>query len=71
MNEGQNHSDGVGDKVYQLQLVVVQQAAEETPHREVEAALEEGHEDDMLLHVFGKELLPSCSLQLHLRLLPQ
>jgi hypothetical protein len=25
----------------------------------------------MLLHVFGKELLPSRSLQLHLRLLPQ
>jgi hypothetical protein len=40
MNGGQNYSDGVGDKVYQLQLVVVEQTAEEIPHREVEAALE-------------------------------
>jgi hypothetical protein len=35
--------------VYQLQSVVVQKVAEEISRREVEAALEEGTEDDLLL----------------------
>jgi hypothetical protein len=42
--------------MYQLQLVVVQQAAEEISHREVEAVLEEGREDDLLLDIFAREL---------------
>jgi hypothetical protein len=54
--------------MYQLQLVVVQQTAEEVPRREVEAALEEGCEDDLLLDVLARELLPSGSPPLHLRL---
>jgi hypothetical protein len=37
--------------VYQLQPVIVQQAAEEVSRREVEAPLEEGSEDDLLLDV--------------------
>jgi hypothetical protein len=51
--------------MYQLQLVVVQQTAEEVPRREVEAALEEGCEDDLLLDVLARELLPSGSPPLH------
>jgi hypothetical protein len=54
--------------MYQLQLVVVQQTAEEVPRREVEAALEEGCEDDLFLDVLAGELLPSGSLPLHPRL---
>jgi hypothetical protein len=41
MDESLHYSDGVWNKVYQLQPVVVQQAAEEVSCREVEAALEE------------------------------
>jgi hypothetical protein len=52
--------------MYQLQLVVVQQAAEEISHREVEAALEEGREDDLLIDIFARELLPSGSPPLQL-----
>jgi hypothetical protein len=40
MDKGQNYSDGVWNKVHQLQPVVVQQAAEEISRREVEAVLE-------------------------------
>jgi hypothetical protein len=40
VNEGRNYSDGVRDKVYQLQLVVEELSVEEIPHGEVEAALE-------------------------------
>jgi hypothetical protein len=71
MNEGRHYSNEVEDKMYQLQLVVVQQAAEEVPHREVESVLEEGREDNLLLEVFGKELLPSRGLPLHLCLWPE
>jgi hypothetical protein len=35
--------------MYQLQFVVIQQTAEEVPRGEVEAALEEGSKDDLLL----------------------
>jgi hypothetical protein len=57
--------------MYQLQVVVVQQAPEEIPHGEVEAALEEGHKDDLLLDVFARELLPSRGPPLHLHLWPE
>jgi hypothetical protein len=39
MNESRNYNDGVRDKVYQLQLAVLEQTTEEIPHGEVEAAL--------------------------------
>jgi hypothetical protein len=57
--------------MYQLQLVVVQQVAEEIPHGEVEAALEEGREENLLLDVFSWELLPSRGLPVHLCLRPE
>jgi hypothetical protein len=57
--------------MYQLQLVAVQQAAKEIPYGEVEAALEEGCEDNLLLDVFGREPLPNCGLPLHLFLWPE
>jgi hypothetical protein len=59
MDKGQNYTDGVRNKVYQLQPVVKQQASEEVSGREVEATLEEGSEDDLLLDVLAPELLPS------------
>jgi hypothetical protein len=68
MDEGRNYSDKFGNKVYQLQPVVVQQAAEEVSRREVVATLEEGSEDDLLLDVLAWELLPSGSSSLHLYL---
>jgi hypothetical protein len=49
MNKCRNYSNGVRDKVYQLQLVVVEQAAEEIPHGEVEDTLEVRREDNLLL----------------------
>jgi hypothetical protein len=61
MNERREYGDGVGDKVYQLQLVVVEQTAKEIPHWEVEAALKVRCEDDLLHHVLIRELLPNCS----------
>jgi hypothetical protein len=57
--------------MYQVQTVVVQQPTEEVPSREVEAALEEGGEDDLLLDVLAWELLPGGSPSLHLRLWPE
>jgi hypothetical protein len=42
--------------------VVVQQAAEEISHREVEAALEEGSKDDLLLDVLTRELFSVAAL---------
>jgi hypothetical protein len=48
--------------VYQLQPVVVQQATEEISHREVEAALEEGSEYDLLLDVLARELFLAAAL---------
>jgi hypothetical protein len=65
MNKGQHDSYGIGNEIYQLQLVVIQQAAEEISHWEVEAALKEGREDDLLLDIFTRELLPSGSPPLH------
>jgi hypothetical protein len=59
MNESRNYGYGVGNNVYQLQLVVVQQPTEEVSHRKVEAMLEEGTEDDLLLDVLARELFPS------------
>jgi hypothetical protein len=53
VNERRHYGNGVGNKVYQLQLVVVQKAAEEIPHGEVEAALEEGCKDNLLLDVLA------------------
>jgi hypothetical protein len=38
MDESRHYSDGVRNEVYQLQPVVVQQAAEEVSCREVEEA---------------------------------
>jgi hypothetical protein len=57
--------------VYQLQLVVVQQAAEEVSHREVQAALEEGTEDDLLLDVLARKIFPDGCTPLHLHLRPK
>jgi hypothetical protein len=54
--------------MYQLQSVVVQQVAEEIPRGEVEAVLEEGSEDNLLLDIFARELLPNDSPPLHLLL---
>jgi hypothetical protein len=68
MDEGRNYSDGVGNKMYQPQPVVVHQAAEEISCREAEATLEEGSEDDLLLDVLARELFPRGGHPLHLRL---
>jgi hypothetical protein len=57
--------------VYQLQPVVVQQVAEEVSRLEVEAALEEGTEDDLLLDILAWEILLDDCPPLHLRLRPQ
>jgi hypothetical protein len=57
--------------VYQLQTVVVQQPMEEVSCREVEAALEEGGNDDLLLDVLARELFPGGSPPLHLSLRPE
>jgi hypothetical protein len=46
-----DHNNGVGDEVYQLQLVVVKKPPEEFTGGHVEAALEEGGENDLLLIV--------------------
>jgi hypothetical protein len=54
--------------MYQLQSVVVQQVAEEIPRGEVKAALGEGSEDNLLLDIFARELLPNDSPPLHLLL---
>jgi hypothetical protein len=62
MNESGNYGYGVGNEVYQLQLVVVQQPTEEVSHRKVEVALEEGTENDLLLDVLARELLPVAAL---------
>jgi hypothetical protein len=48
--------------MYQLQTVVVQQPTEEIPHREVEAALEEGGEDDLLLESSLGNCSPAAAL---------
>jgi hypothetical protein len=61
MNESRHYSNGVRNKVYQLQSVVVQKAAEENSCWEIEAALEEGTEDNLLLDVLARELFPSGS----------
>jgi hypothetical protein len=71
MDERRHYSDGVGDEVYQLQPAVVQQVAEEVSRWEVEAALEEGSEDDLLLDALARELFPSGGPSLHLRLRPE
>jgi hypothetical protein len=71
MDESRHYSDGVRNEVYQLQFIVVQKAAEEITRREVEAALEEGTEDDLLLDVLARELFPSGGPPLHLRLRPK
>jgi hypothetical protein len=68
MDERRNYSDGVGDKMYQLQLVVKEKTLEEIPHREVEATLKVRYEDVLCLHIFGRDVLPHCCLPLHLRL---
>jgi hypothetical protein len=71
MDEGRHYSNGVGNKMYQLQPVVVQQAAEEVSRREVETVFEEETEDDMLLDVLARELFPSGGPPLNLCLRSQ
>jgi hypothetical protein len=71
VNGSGNYGYGVGNEVYQLQLVVVHQPADEVPRWEVEAVLEEGCEDDLLLDVLARKLFPSGSPPLHLRLRPE
>jgi hypothetical protein len=68
VNERRYYDNGVGDEVYQLQTVVVHHPTEEAPRWEVEVALEEGGEDDVLLDVLAWELFPGGSPLLHLRL---
>jgi hypothetical protein len=62
MNESRHYSNGVRNEVHQLQSVVVQKAAEEISLWEVEAALEEGTEDNLLLDVLARELFPGGGL---------
>jgi hypothetical protein len=57
VDKGRHYGDGVGNEVYQLQLVVVQKTAEEVTRGKVEATLKVRREDDILLHVLGRELL--------------
>jgi hypothetical protein len=57
--------------MYQLQLVVEDKTPEEITGREVEATLKERCEDDLLLHILGRELLSHRRLPLHLHLRPQ
>jgi hypothetical protein len=71
VNKRPYYGNGVWNKMYQLQTVVVQQPMEEVSRREVEAALEEGGEDDLLLDVLAWELFPGGSPPLHLRLQPE
>jgi hypothetical protein len=71
VDESRHYSNGVTNEVYQLQSVVIQKAAEEISHWEIEAALEEGTEDDLLLDVLTRELFPSGGPPLHLRLRPE
>jgi hypothetical protein len=58
VDKGRHYSDSVGNEMYQLQLVVVQKTPEEVARGEVEATLKVRREDDLLLHVLGRELLP-------------
>jgi hypothetical protein len=41
MDEGRYYGDGVRDKMYHLQLVVVEKTPEEITSREIEATLKE------------------------------
>jgi hypothetical protein len=41
MDEGRYYGDGVRDKMYHLQLVVVEKTPEEITNREIEATLKE------------------------------
>jgi hypothetical protein len=54
VNEHRYYGNGVGDEVYHLQTIVIQQPTEEVSRWEVEAALEEGGEDDLLLDVLAR-----------------
>jgi hypothetical protein len=71
MDERRYYCDGVGNKMYQLHLVVEEETSEEIPGGDVEATLEERREDDLLFHISGLELLPHRCLPLHLHLRPQ
>jgi hypothetical protein len=71
MDEGRYYGDGVGNEMYQLQLVVVEKTPEEITRGEVEARLKERRKDDLLLHVLGRELHSHRRLPLHLLLRPQ
>jgi hypothetical protein len=71
VNERRYYGNGVGDEVYLLQTIVIQQPTEEVSRWEVEAALEEGGEEDLFLDVLARELFPGCSPPLHLHLRPE
>jgi hypothetical protein len=71
MDEHRHYSNGVRDEMYQLQFVVEKETSEEISSGDVEATLEERREDDLLLHIFGRELLPHRRFPLHLCLRPQ
>jgi hypothetical protein len=60
MDEHRHYSNGVVDEMYQLQFVVEEETSKEIPSRDVDATLEERCEDD-LLHIFGRELLPTAA----------
>jgi hypothetical protein len=51
VNKHRYYSDGVGNEVYQLQLVVKEKTSEEIPGGDVEATLKERTEDGLFLDV--------------------
>jgi hypothetical protein len=51
VNKPRYYSDGVGNEVYQLQLVVKEKTSEEIPGGDVEATLKERTEDGLFLDV--------------------
>jgi hypothetical protein len=61
MYKGQYCGDRVGDKVYQLQLVVEEQTSEEIPSGDVEATLKEGRKDDLFLPIFVGNSSPTSA----------
>jgi hypothetical protein len=62
------YNDGVGKKVYQLQLVVVEKPPEEVVGGYIVSALEERCKDDLLLVVLHRECLADGRLPFHLLL---
>jgi hypothetical protein len=71
VDEQRNYGYGIGDKVYQLHLVVEEETSEEVAGGDVEPALEERGKDDLLLVILRRKGLARRRLPLHFRLGPQ